>query len=110
MRHSILKLIALGVLIFASVLMTAQEVSSLTGVVTDKTGAVIQGVNVTLLSTRTNTTYQATSNGMGVYTIAKLLPGPGYKLTFKREGFETVVINDLYLTVGTTRTQDAQMT
>ncbi len=104
-------LIAFALLVIFAIVpaVSAQEVASLTGVVTDTTGAVVPGVNLTLVNTRTNTTFQATTNATGGYAFAKLQPGPGYKLTLKRDGFETQVINELYLTVGTTRTENVQL-
>jgi hypothetical protein len=107
MRRFLIVFIVLALLVPAAML--AQEVASVTGVVTDTTGAVVPGVNVTLLNTGTNATYQGVTNGAGVYTIVKVLPGPGYKVTFKKDGFESVSITDIYLSVGATRTQNAQM-
>ena len=93
----------------ATLPLQAQEVSSLNGTVTDTSGAVIQGANLTLVNTRTNNSYQATTTSAGVYSFTKLIPGPGYKLTVKKDGFESIVINDLYLAVGNTKTEDVQM-
>lgn len=109
MRHAMSKLFALALLLVIPALMCAQEVASVTGTVTDTTGAVVPGVSVKLVNTRTNTTYETTTNPAGYYTIAKVLPGPSYKITFKRDGFETFSVSDLYLVVGATRTQNAQM-
>ncbi|HWR16160.1 MAG TPA: TonB-dependent receptor [Terriglobales bacterium] len=109
MRQSVLKLIAFAFLLAMPFLMSAQDVASVTGVVTDTTGAVVEGVSVTLLNTRTNTKYESTTNETGLYLIPKVQPGPGYKITFQRNGFETVVINDLYLIVASTRTLNTQM-
>jgi len=89
--------------------LSAQEVASMTGVVTDKTGAVVPDVNVTLVDTRTNTTYQSKTNSTGAYTFVKLAPGPGYKISFARDGFETLTITDVYVAVGATHTQNAQL-
>src|SRR5579872_4899257 len=85
-------LFALAILLSSltlSTLLTAQEVASLTGVVTDKTGAVIPSVSVKLIDTRTNATYSTTTNAVGSYTFSKALPGPGYKLVFTKDGFQT---------------------
>ena len=87
----------------------AQEVASLSGVVTDKTGAVISGATVKLTDTKTNANYQTTTNSVGTYTFVKLLPGPGYTLVFSKDGFETLTVSNVYIGVGTTHTQNAQM-
>ncbi len=87
----------------------AQDVASLTGVVTDSSGAVVKDANVTLLDTKTNTSYQAKTNSVGAYTFPNLLPGPDYQLTFAKEGFDTVIVPKLYLAVNTTHTQNAEL-
>jgi len=87
----------------------AQDVASLTGVVTDSSGAVVPDVNVTLLDTKTNTSYQAKTNSVGAYSFQDLLPGPGYQVSFAKEGFDTVVVPKVYLAVNTTHTQNAEL-
>lgn len=87
----------------------AQDISSITGVVTDSTGAVIPGVSVTLMNPATGATYTAVTNDVGSYTIAHVAPGPGYRITFAREGFKPSVVTDVYLNVSATRTQNAQL-
>jgi hypothetical protein len=89
--------------------LTGQEVASLTGIVTDQTDAVLTDVAVTLIDTKTNSSYQTKTNSVGSFTFPKVLPGPGYKLTFAKNGFESVSVSDIYLAVGSTHTQNAQM-
>jgi hypothetical protein len=89
--------------------LTAQELASLTGVVTDSSGAVIPAVSVKLEDTKTNASYEAKTNSAGGYTFVKVLPGPGYKLTFTREGFDTLTVSKIYIGVGAANTQNAQM-
>src|SRR4051794_16230254 len=79
--------------------MFAQELASLAGVVTDKTGAVIPDGDVKLLDTKTNANYSAKTNSVGAYTFVKLLPGPGYKLVLSKDGFESLTISDIYIGV-----------
>ena len=87
----------------------AQEVASLTGIVTDASGAVVPGVSVKLVDTKTNAAFETTTNEVGSYVFPKLQPGPGYRVTFTKEGFETVTVPDLYLAVSLTHTQNAQL-
>jgi hypothetical protein len=87
----------------------AQDAVSLTGIVTDTSGALIPGASVELINTLTNTKYKTVTSSGGTYTIPNIQPGPGYKVTFSHEGFESAVFSDLYLNVGTTRTQNAQL-
>jgi hypothetical protein len=87
----------------------AQDVASLTGVVTDSTGAVVSDVDVKLVDTRTNTAYETKTNAQGAYVFNRLQPGPGYQITVSRAGFETVKLSDVYLAVNATHTQNAQL-
>lgn len=90
-------------------ILKAQDVASLTGIVTDNTGAVVPDVSITLLNTATGLTYQAKTSPLGSYTITNVPPGPGYKITFTHGGFNPVVITDVYLNVSSTRTQNASL-
>src|SRR5208337_4042172 len=64
--------------------------ASITGTVTDSTGAVVAGAEVTATNTGTNVPTKAVSNGDGIYVIPNLFPGQ-YSVEFKRDGFETLV-------------------
>jgi hypothetical protein len=90
-------------------LVAAQEVASLTGVVTDTTGAVISDADVKLVDTKTNTTHETKTNAVGAYVFNQLPPGPGYRVTFSKQGFETMAVADVYLAVNTSHTQNAQL-
>ena len=91
-------------------ILLGQDVASLTGIVTDQTGAVVSGASVLLVDTKTNQTYQTVTNDLGSYIVAKLLPGPGYKVTFTKQGFRASTIENIYLGVNATHTQNAQLT
>jgi hypothetical protein len=84
-------------------------VASLTGVVTDTTGALVVGADIALVNTATNASYHATTNSLGSYTIPNVPPGPGYKITFSGKGFEPVDVTNVYLNVANTRTQNAEL-
>ncbi len=110
MRNLTAKLILVGILLALSVHLRAQDVASVTGVVTDPSGAVVPNVNVTLQNTRTGAIYKTQTNAVGSYSIVSAAPGFGYKVTFARDGFKPEVISDIYLTVGNTRTLNARLT
>ena len=63
--------------------------ASITGTVTDSTGALVSGVEVTATNTGTNVSAKTSSNQDGIYVIPNLFPGK-YSVEFKRDGFETV--------------------
>ena len=86
-----------------------QQTSSVTGVVTDTTGAVIRGADVKLSDPKTGAEQTTKTNEQGVYSFVRILPGPGYTLTFTAQGFDTLVLSSITLGVGVTETHNAQM-
>ena len=110
MKRTLLLTLAIFCLMLSlPALLHGQEVASLTGVVTDKTGAVIPDVDVKLVDTKTNSTHETKTNSVGAYTFSRILPGPGYKLVFTKEGFDTSEVANVYLAVASTHTQNAQL-
>lgn len=63
---------------------------SLTGNVTDPTGAVIPGAKVTAANVGTAASHDATTDDRGVYIFSGLLPGV-YKVSISAPGFSTAV-------------------
>jgi hypothetical protein len=110
MRNLMHKIFPLLIVVLFSVQSRAQDMASLTGVVTDPSGAVVPSVAVTLENTLTGSRYQAVSNGEGSYTFTEIKPGPGYKVTFMAAGFKPLAISGMYLNVAATRTQNARLT
>jgi hypothetical protein len=62
---------------------------SITGLVTDPGGAVVQGAKVTLLNPATGVTQHAVTTSGGLYTFISLNPGV-YKVTASQTGFKSV--------------------
>jgi hypothetical protein len=79
--------------------------ASLTGQVTDNSGAVVPGATVTATNTDTSLAQTATTNGEGIYLIAPLPPGH-YKLTVEGKGFERYVQSGIELSVSVNSTQN----
>jgi len=100
----------LAFLLCASGFIKAQDVASITGVVTDPSGAAIPGVAITLENSLTGATYKTVSNEVGSYTFSQIKPGPGYKITFTRDGFKPFVVTGVYLNVDNTRVQNGHLT
>ena len=96
-------------LLFAATLQAQDTAASLTGTVTDPSGAVVPGASVELVNPATGQSYKALTNSGGSYSIANITPGPGYNETVSRDGFETTVLTGLYLNVATTRTQNVKL-
>jgi hypothetical protein len=75
----------------------AQFRTSIQGVVTDPTGAVIPGVTLTLKNLSTNQIITRTSGGDGVYNF-NALPADPFVLTAEKDGFQKKVLDHLQLT------------
>jgi hypothetical protein len=75
-----------------------QASSSLTGVVTDSSGAVIPGAQVNASNLETGAERSTESNEQGLYTIPLLPPGM-YQVAVTKEGFRSAVRDGLRLEV-----------
>lgn len=62
--------------------------SSITGVVTDKSGSLVAGAEVTLTNTATGVAYQTLTNAEGVYLAPSLRPD-AYRVEVRAQGFKT---------------------
>src|ERR1700675_4822333 len=87
----------------------AQATSAVTGVVTDQSGGVIVSVKVTLSNARTGFEFGAITNQEGTYQFLLVPPGSGYTLTFSKDDFNTLTVENLALGVGVTETKDARL-
>jgi len=87
----------------------AQDNASLTGVVTDVTGAVLPDATVKLTNPSRGLTFSAVTNGSGSYRFPNVPPAGGYIAMFGHTGFSTVRIEKIILAVGITQTQDAKL-
>ena len=87
----------------------AQDNSSLTGVVTDPSGASVADASVTLANASIGYTQTKTTNSIGVYEFSNVPPSSGYSLTVTRTGFSTLTLDKITLNVGNKETRDAQL-
>jgi hypothetical protein len=96
-------------LFLAPTLASAQDVSGMTGTVTDATGAALPNVTVVLTNKTTGVKYTQNTNGSGEYRFTNVPPGQGYEAIFNAAGFSPLDVKNIYLTVAVTRTQDAKL-
>src|ERR1700733_11245285 len=82
----------------------AQATATITGLVTDQSGAVVPGASVKVTDARTGQNYFGKTSGDGTYRGDAIPPGPGYAVAVTKDGFQQVVIENLYLPVGTATT------
>jgi hypothetical protein len=73
--------------------------TSLSGTVTDASGAVIPGATVAVKNNATATEFHATTNDSGLFTVPSVDPG-SYTVTISLMGFKTVVLNDVRINAG----------
>jgi hypothetical protein len=72
-----------------SVALEAQQGAQVFGLIKDPSDAVVPGATVTVVSQATGIRRSSRSNQEGMYVIASLQPGL-YKVTARREGFQTL--------------------
>jgi Ca-activated chloride channel homolog len=70
--------------------------ASITGVVTDQSGGVLQGAKVTVTNTTTNVTQELATNNAGQYSIPALAVG-NYSVTTEKPGFAKSTKSDIRL-------------
>jgi len=81
---------------------------SLTGVVTDSTGATIGGATVTVTQIATNATHTVTTSDAGTYTVTQLPPGT-YSVKVTKGGFASYTQTGITLSIDQIAQVDARM-
>ncbi|HEV2379096.1 MAG TPA: TonB-dependent receptor [Terriglobia bacterium] len=81
---------------------------SITGYVTDPSGAAIPNAKVTATQVGPNVATSRTSDAAGLYLITNLLPGT-YTISVEAQGFKTFTQRDVQLEVGATARTDAKL-
>src|SRR6266446_707886 len=74
---------------FVGVASAQTETATVSGLITDETGAVVPGAEVKLQSVDRGTTTTTTTNDAGIYVFASVHPGQ-YQVTVHRPGFKQV--------------------
>jgi hypothetical protein len=80
-----------------------QSLTSVSGVVTDPSGAVVPGAKLTLLNVDNDAQRDDVTDAQGRYIFPQIQPGR-YRITAKAQGFTDVVVNDVRLLVNTPAT------
>jgi len=92
---------------FFSTAFAQGEQATITGIVTDESGAVIPNARVAVTNVETGVTRETQTNGEAQYRVPYLPPGK-YRLTVESQGFSKVQI-ELSLTLGLTATVDLSL-
>ena len=102
-------LLTLSVLVPSLLYAQAQTTSTLTGTVTDSTGAVVPGATVSITSpSLIGGVHTEVTDGQGVYRFPSLQPGV-YTLTAELQGFRTVTRDNIRVQLGSTVTMDVDL-
>ena len=97
---TIATLLVFGLSVLWSAVARAQAVgATLSGLVSDSSGANIADATVSIKNVATQEIRQVTSNGDGLYSAPNLLPG-SYDVTAEAKGFASLVQRGITLTVG----------
>src|SRR5207247_8931588 len=96
-RWLALSVLALG--LSSSLVLAQIGTATLTGRVTDPSGAVVPGVSIAVVQNGTNFEFTALTNAEGIYRVQSLQPGT-YRISFEMPGFKRVVREGVDLRVG----------
>jgi hypothetical protein len=89
-------LVAFALMMMTGAMLAQEFRGTISGAVTDPTGAVVPGAAVTVRETRTGTVNRTTSDADGQYVVPFLLPGD-YEVTVTAKGFQTVLRKNVTL-------------
>ena len=94
--------------IFAISLLAQGDRGEITGTVTDATGAVVPGGQVTVVHRATNASYRTTTSTAGSFTVPSL-PVGDYQVRVERQGFKTSITENVGITPGGTARVDVKL-
>src|SRR5258708_4898899 len=95
-------------LLFSSAAFAQLTTADILGTVTDATGAVVPGANITLTNLGTNETRTGHSNSSGDYSFT-LVPLGHYSITVKAGGFQASITKDLAVEAGDRARSDVRL-
>jgi len=84
------------------------ERASVTGAVTDSSGAIIVNATVSIRNVATNIIAKTNTNASGIYYLTSLNPGR-YELRIEQTGFRPSVVSDITMGAGQTATFDVSL-
>ncbi len=108
LRGRVLLVVALFAVIGATALWGQAVNGTISGTVTDPSGAAIAGANIEVRNTATQVTRTVTTNAQGRYSVPELIVG-AYDVRVSMMGFQNSVQTNVPLTVGAERVVDFAM-
>src|SRR5262245_11607232 len=95
-HHSLIVLAVLLITVCVGPVFAQTVTGTLSGTVTDATGAIMTGVEVTAKNTETGLTRTAITNGEG-YFLMSCLPLGAYNVTVEARGFKKITKTDVQI-------------
>ena len=108
LRVFLLSIVLIALLCLAAPAFAQAGRGSITGQITDTTGAVIPNVEVTAVQLATNTVFKAVTTSTGVYHL-EYLPAGDYRVSAGLAGFKTAVVEPVVVAVAAVVTADLRL-
>jgi Carboxypeptidase regulatory-like domain/TonB-dependent Receptor Plug Domain len=110
LRRNLLPFVALVLFLAVGPGLHAQNttVGAIAGTVTDPSGAVVPGVQVTVTNQATNRVSNATTTEKGSYAVENLSDGD-YTISYSKPGFQLSTVTGVHLNPGQRRGQDIKL-
>ncbi|MDR3698593.1 MAG: TonB-dependent receptor [Candidatus Sulfopaludibacter sp.] len=103
-----MKRFLIAMLLAAASMFAQVNVTAVTGLVTDPSGAAVPAATVEALAMSTSQVVRTTTNEKGEYTIPSL-PAGTYKITVSKDGFRTGAVQNVELIVGVPGTVNVKL-
>src|SRR4051812_25733125 len=103
-----LALSAVSLLLCSGVLLAQSERGTISGAVTDPSGAIVPGAKVTVTHISTNVAIGSVTNDTGSFVVPNLLPGD-YAVRVEKAGFRSSVLNQITLNAASSVRADFTM-
>src|SRR5947209_3360582 len=101
MQRSIATMVCLlGALCLPLAAQNTAGTGTISGVVTDLSGAVVPGASVVVENSAKGIRRELTTTDGGVFSATALVPAPGYRVTVRNPGFARYEVNEIRLEVG----------
>jgi hypothetical protein len=100
---------SLALFVVVSAALAQSDRGTITGAITDPSGALIPGARVTIINVQTETRSETISTSTGAYTLPAL-PAGNYTLKVEREGFNTYEQTGIHVQVAVTNRVDVTLT
>lgn len=107
-RSTLFAILAMVFAMVATIGAMAQDTSSLSGTVTDASGALVPKANITLHNEATRGEIHATTNDGGNYILTNLAPG-AYSMRVEAQGFQTTALSGIQVDPNIGRRVDVTM-